>query len=80
MHVWLCLYSGWGGVQLERWAVEAGDLTVGKLPIQPRHSPAWEPEETTSVLGVSAPAELAVSLRKVKAAGSAPSGFRGNPR
>lgn len=65
---------------LERWAVEGGDVTVGKLRIQPHHNPAWELEETTSVLSVLAPAELAVSLRKVKAAGSAPSGFRGNPR
>lgn len=48
--------------------------------IELHHNPARVLEEATSVLGVSSPAELAVSLCKVKAAGSASSGFRGNPR
>jgi len=75
--VWWCLYAAGGH---KGWAGEAGGLTAGKLQAQPHHDPAWELGEITSVLGVSSPAELAVSLCKVKAAGSASSGFRGNPR
>lgn len=79
-HVWPCLYPVGGH---EGWAVGvvgAGDLTVGELQTQPHRSPAWEREETTGILSVSSPAELAVSLCEVKAAGSASAGFRGNPR
>lgn len=75
-----CACTRVGGTGRKRWAVEARDLTVRKLRLQPCHNPAWELEETTSILSVLSPAELAVSLCKVKAAGSASSGFCGNPR
>lgn len=50
-----------------------------KMETRPHQNRSWEPEENTSLLSASSPAELPVSLCKVKAAGSASSGFLGNP-